>query len=305
MDATRIPVVFLLPALFAGTAAAQCQPIGDAEKARLIDYVQRKYKTPAAAHLGVADVAFVGSTCYRKLAFKSQDQRTPFYLELFAAPDLRFLARELLDSTLDPAVEERQKAEALTAGLTRGDPPARGNADAPVTIAVFSDFECPYCAGFAATMKDVLSTESGRVRLVFHYLPLAMHPWARPAAEAAACAQRQGYSFFWGLHDFLFEHQKELTLDILHPRLAEFAKDLPGFDQGKFAMCLVGRKTATQIDDDIAFAQRNGINATPTAFVNGQKTQIVSPEQVRTLIRQLAPEPRSVAASATGAKQDR
>jgi len=67
-------------------------------------------------------------------------------LELFAAPDLRFLTRDLLDTTVDPVVEERKKAEALAAGLTRGDVPARGKADAPVTIAVFSDFQCPYCA---------------------------------------------------------------------------------------------------------------------------------------------------------------
>ena len=288
MNAIRVSMVVLLPGIFAGIVNAQCPPFQDADKAKLIDYVQKKYKTPPTAHLGIADIAFVGTTCYRKVEFKSQDPRTSFHLELFAAPDLRFLTRELLDSHVDPAVEDRQKADALVAGLTRSELPVRGRSDAPVTIAVFSDFQCPFCAGFAATMKAALATESDKVRLVFHSFPLSMHAWARPAAEAAACAQQQGSPFFWELHDFMFEHQKELAPDTLQPKLAEFTKGLSGFDQGKFAMCLVERKTASQIDQDIAFGQQNGINGTPTAFVNGQKTQIVSPEQVRTLIRQLS-----------------
>ena len=302
MNATCVSTALILPFVLAGIAGAQCAPIQDADQARLIDYVQKKYKTPATMRLEVADVAFVGSTCYRKLAFKAQDPRTFFRLELFAAPDLRFLTRELLDSTVDPTVEDRHKAEALAAGLVRGDVPVRGRADAAVTMVVFSDFQCPYCAGFASTMKDVMSTEADKLRLAFHYFPLPMHPWARPAAEAAACAQQQGNAFFWAFHDFLFEHQKDLAPDTLHPKLAEFTRGLAGFDEGKFAMCVVERKTAAQIDQDIAFAQQNGTNATPTAFLNGQKTQVAAPEQVRTLIRQLDGAP---AAGGAGARPNR
>jgi len=301
-------LIFLsLPAFLAGVANAQCPPIQGADKAKLVDYVQKKYRTPATVHLEVADVAFVGSTCYRKPEFKAREPGTSFHLELFASPDLRFLTRELLDSRVDPAVEERQKAEALAAGLTRGDVPARGRADAPVTVAVFSDFQCPYCAGFAATMKRIPPTEADKMRLVFHFFPLPMHPWARPAAEAAACAQQQGNSFFWALHDFIFDHQKEIAPDTLQPKLAELAKGLSGLDQGRFALCVMERKTAAQIDRDVAFARQNGINATPTAFVNGEKTQIVSPEQVRALIRQLSesPEAARAAAASPQAKQGR
>lgn len=301
MNGIRVSMLFFLPGLFAGSVFAHCAPIQDAAKAKLIDYVQKKYKTPPTVHLEIANMALVAGTCYRKLEFKSQDPRTSFRLELFAAPDLRFLTRELLDSHVDPIAEERQKTEALEAGLTRGNVPARGRADAPVTIAVFSDFECPYCAGFAATMKQALAADSDNVRLVFHSFPLAMHPWARPAAEAAACAQQQGGQYFWALHDFMFEHQKEFTPNTLQSKLAEVTKGLPGFDQGTFAMCLVERKTAAQIDEDIAFGEQNGINATPTAFVNGQKTQIVSPEQVRTLVRQLS-EASKAAGANSGAK---
>lgn len=84
-------------------------------------------------------------------------------------------------------------------------------------------------------------------------------------------------------------------------------KALAGFDQGKFAVCVMERKTAAEVDKDVAFAQQNGINATPTAFINGQKTQVVAPEQLRTLIRQLSEgaKPASPAADPAPAKERR
>jgi protein-disulfide isomerase len=115
-----------------------------------------------------------------------------------------------------------------------------------------------------------------------------MHAWARPAAEAALCAQEQGDSYFWALHDFMFEHQKEIAPDTLQPKLAAAAKGFDGFDQSRFATCLVERRTAPRVEEDVAFAQKNGINATPTVFINGRQTKVVAPEQLRTIIQQLS-----------------
>ena len=291
MNAISVSMLVVGLACLPVAAQPQCRPLQSEDKVNLIDYVQKKYKTPRAAHLEMSEVSFVGSSCYRKIAFKAKEPQLSFHLTLFVAPDLRFLTAELLDSSVDPIEEEHAKAEGFAAGLLGKDAPIRGRADAPVTIAVFSDFQCPYCSSFAATMKDAMSPDSDKVKLVFHYFPLPMHPWARPAAEAAACVQQQGDSYFWAVHDFLFEHQRELSPEELYPRLAAFTKEEAGFDQSKFALCLVEKKTSAQIDRDVAFGQENGINGTPTAFVNGVKTQIVSPEQVRTLVRQLSGAP--------------
>ena len=287
MKLNCVTIALLAFATLAAAAPAQpsCAPIQDGDRAKLTTYVHKKYKVPASIKLEIADVSQIEANCYRKLVFQGADGGA-FHLELFASPDLRFLTRELLDSTIDPVVEERQKAEALASNLARPNFPARGKQDAPVTIAVFSDFQCPYCARFAAAMKEVGPTDADRVRLVFHNFPLPMHPWAKPAAEAAACAQQQGESYFWALHDYMFEHQKVLDRDNLLGKLAELTRRLKGFDQATFATCVIERKTTAEVEQEVAFAQQNGINATPTLFVNGQKTQAATVEQLRALIRQ-------------------
>jgi protein-disulfide isomerase len=295
MNAGFVAAVLLLPELFAATANAQCPLIRDADRTRLIDYVQKKYATPAGMRLEITGISPVAATCYRKFEFGATESNSRFHLELYASPDLRFLTRELLDSTVDPAIEERRKADALAAGLTRAGLPARGKSDASVTITVFSDFQCPYCSRLAETVREVWPEIAGKARLVFHTLPLPMHPWARPAAEASLCAKEQGEEFFWTLHDFMFEHQKEITPDALLPKLAAVAKGFPHFDQAQFASCLAEGKMAAKVDEDVAFAQRNGINATPTVFINGQRTKIVASDQLLTLVLQLSAAPKRTA----------
>jgi hypothetical protein len=143
MNTNSVTIALLLTACFAGNARSQCLPVQDSDRARLIDYVQKKYKAPASIQLEITGISPVASTCYRKLEFGAKGSNASFHLELYASPDLRFLARELLDSTVDPSIEERRKADALAAGLTRSDLPSIGKRDAPVTIALFSDFQCP------------------------------------------------------------------------------------------------------------------------------------------------------------------
>ena len=81
--------------------------------------------------------------------------------------------------------------------------PVRGKADAPVTLVVFSDFECPWCSKLEPILAELLSQNQDKLRIVFKHLPLPMHPQAEPAALAAIAAQKQGK--FWEMHDALFQ----------------------------------------------------------------------------------------------------
>lgn len=84
-----------------------------------------------------------------------------------------------------------------------GNSPAKGPANAKVTIVEYSDFECPYCAMAVPTIKQVLEAYPNDIKFVFKQYPLPMHQYAQKAAEASLCAQAQGK--FWEYHDKLFE----------------------------------------------------------------------------------------------------
>jgi protein-disulfide isomerase len=142
--------------------------------------------------------------------------------------------------------------------------PALGPATAPVTIIEFSDYQCPYCARAAATLKQLRGRYGEKVRLVFRDMPLvSIHPKAAKAAEAAACAGDQGK--FWEMSDSLFEHQQDLDPDGLKRRAGEV-----GLDAAAFAACLDSGRKAEEVQKDAAAAEELGLSGTPAFFINGR-----------------------------------
>lgn len=140
--------------------------------------------------------------------------------------------------------------------------PVRGKADAPVTLVVFSDFECPWCGKLEPLLAQVLAANPETVRVVFKHLPLPMHAQAEPAALAAIAAQRQGK--FWEMHDGLFAVQQWTPAAI-----TETATRI-GLDMTRFQADMNSQETRMQLAKDRADAQAAEVNATPSVFVNGQ-----------------------------------
>jgi len=158
---------------------------------------------------------------------------------------------------------------AVLSGIATSPRASLGPKDAPVTITMFSDFQCPYCAKLAKTLQDELPRiEDGKVRVVFVNLPLPSHPWARAAAEAAACAQASGGDAFWRLHDYLFEHQNELTSSNLREAVLAWSLGSPGLDASSFKACIEQGLGKQAVNDDIAIALQLGVRSTPTLFIN-------------------------------------
>ena len=147
--------------------------------------------------------------------------------------------------------------------------PSLGPANAPVTIIEFSDFQCPYCGRASSTVKQIHERYPQQVRIVYRNLPLdTIHPHARPAAEAAACANAQGR--FWEFHDQVFANQRALS----PPDLQRYAKAV-GLDVAAFDQCVSERKFQALVDFDLkaasvaaAAAGKRGLG-TPAFFVNG------------------------------------
>jgi protein-disulfide isomerase len=156
----------------------------------------------------------------------------------------------------DPPPPERKD---VPASLPSGDP-ARGNPAAKVTVHEWSDFQCPYCAGVEPTIDRVMKEYGTRIKLVWHDLPLPMHPDAPLAAQAAREALRQkGPKAFWSLHDQLFGHPQALARDVLDG----YARGL-GLDMAKWKAALDSGSHAGEIDADAKAADEAGFSGTPS-----------------------------------------
>lgn len=267
--------------------AGRCPSLGEAERARLISFIRLDYKLPAAAQVAVADDGTVFGSCFHRLIFAGDGGRRPFRAVMFASPDFRLLTDKVLNAVPDLREQARQRQE-FAAELLRGKLPSKGPESAPATLVVFSDFQCPFCAKMAKTLSELTASEGERVRVVYHYFPLAVHRWAEPAAEAGACAQEQSNAAFWSLHDFLFAHQGELNADNLRQHLGAWLEATSALDREAFETCLSEGRTSGQVEQDRMFGEESGVHATPTLFLNGEQIEGNTPDELRTAIRRIA-----------------
>ncbi len=137
-----------------------------------------------------------------------------------------------------------------------------GNPAAPVTMVVFSDFQCPFCRGLATTLRDLVQSNPN-VNLVFAHRPLPMHPDADAAALIAAAAHRQGK--FWAVHDLWMEMGGAVTRD----RMLAASKEA-GVDPGQFGVDLQDPALSHEVEHQKRVADAVNADGTPTSFVNGE-----------------------------------
>lgn len=140
--------------------------------------------------------------------------------------------------------------------------PFKGAADAPVVIAEFTDFQCPYCAKLGDIFAELLKLYPGKIKIVYKSYPLKSHRYAWKAAVAAMAAHQKGQ--FWKFHDRLFEHYKELDDE----KIMEIRKEF-GFDTPEFDALMRRPEVRLQVAKDRNEGQRIGVKGTPTVFING------------------------------------
>lgn len=172
-------------------------------------------------------------------------------------------------NTADGGLSDTNVGGSVSQNLADDDP-ILGNASAPVTLVEFGDFQCPFCKKFhEEARKEILDTyvETGKVKIVYRDFPLEnIHPAARPAAEAAECADEQGK--FWPYHDALYTRQDELakgTMDYV-----ALAKEL-GMNRAAFEKCVKDRKYKDEVTKDYEDGVKAGVDGTPALFINGKK----------------------------------
>lgn len=165
------------------------------------------------------------------------------------------------------------------------NPPwSRGSPDAPVTIEVFNDYQCPACASFNRELKKIEAEYKGSVRVVFRNHPLThIHKNAQAAARAAEAAGIQGK--FFEMVDRIYDgwaqwHESDEAVRFF----ASYAREL-GLDVDRFASDMDGVEVRRRILLDAKRALSLDVNATPTILVNGKNAGFPA-ENVRRAIKE-------------------
>lgn len=140
----------------------------------------------------------------------------------------------------------------------------RGNPDAPTTLLEYADFQCPYCEEAFPIVEEVRRRLGDSVRFVFRHFPLAKHPRAELAAQAAEAAGAQGR--FWEMYDRLFEARRRVEPDDLRRYAQELGLDLERFDAE-----LAGEVHLGRVREQYASGERSGVTGTPAFFVGEEQ----------------------------------
>ncbi len=260
--------------------AKACAKAGEASAVCAATRQKAKSMAPSACQTAIAESSFsadalekAGAACKKLAAWLCKDlgpdtqscsmvmEQTPTFPEGRCDTMLQKYGEVLAELQ---AREARRKplSPVQRTALESGSPLSFGPADAKVTLVVFTDFQCPYCARAETSLAAVRQRHPDDVRIVYRQFPLTFHTQARLAAEAALAAGEQGK--FAEYRDLLFAHQKALE----RPELVGYAKEL-GLDLRRFNEALDTRKYASTVDADLALGELALVNGTPTLFVNG------------------------------------
>lgn len=146
-----------------------------------------------------------------------------------------------------------------------------GNADAPVTLEIYGDFQCPACAHASEVIDELRREYGSRLKVVFYQFPLEMHAHALEAAMVAEAAGEQGH--FWPMHDVLYRYQP-IWSKVTDPTrfFVAYARtmglDLPRFEADAKSDAL---KARIQTEGEAGVAR--GVTNTPTIFINGNQVR--------------------------------
>jgi protein-disulfide isomerase len=245
----------------------------DVAAGKLVSFIESQSQT------GEGDVSVLSSErdgeLYR-VTVDFQGQEIPVFVSL----DGQYLIADIipLDPSLLPDVDQLNAGGAAghTGGATGevevlvGGSPMKGNANAPVTIVEFSDYQCPFCKNFFSETLSLLEKnyiDTGKVNLVYKDFPLSIHPQAQKSAEAARCVgDQKGDEGYFEMHDLLFIGQGSLSSD----NYKTWARSISGIDGDEFDSCLDSGKFASDVLSDFSYGQSLGVTGTPAFFVNGK-----------------------------------
>jgi protein-disulfide isomerase len=171
-----------------------------------------------------------------------------------------------------------KRPEPIVESISVGASPAQGPSNAPVTIVMFSDFQCPACSATEPILRKVMDQYPGKIRFVVRDYPLQeLHENASRAALAAAAANKQGK--FFEYIAILYKNQSALD----DASLAKYASQV-GLNPSQFELDFKSDATAAEVKKDIADGESYHITGTPTIFINGVRMRTLSADAFKAAI---------------------
>jgi cyclophilin family peptidyl-prolyl cis-trans isomerase/protein-disulfide isomerase len=143
-----------------------------------------------------------------------------------------------------------------------------GPVDAPVTIIVFSDYQCLQCAFLAASLRQIRLTHPDDVRLIYLHAPQINRDKDGLAIKVVEAADLQGR--FWEMHDLLFEKQNEwVTLSSMDFEAWVVAQvEGIGLDPIQFQSDFAGPLVAERLQQAFEVAPSDQLGTPPLLFIN-------------------------------------
>ena len=182
-------------------------------------------------------------------------------------------------SVAQDAATRREQAD-LMKKINVSGRPWRGAGSPKVTIVVYDDFQCPYCATmYHALFADSMKEYADRLRIILKDYPLfEIHPWAKRAAIDSNCLAEQNNDAYWDFSDYVHANQNEITGPGRDPKASLARLDAAALDAGKkhqldgkiLQACLKSQPDAL-LNASVKEAETLGVSSTPTLFINGDK----------------------------------
>ena len=148
---------------------------------------------------------------------------------------------------------------------------ARGPRTAPVTLEIYGDFQCPPCALASQAIDELQKQYAGKLRVIFHQFPLAMHKHALEAAMAAEAAGLQ--SKFWEMHEMLYQYQPVWSTATNAGFFFEAYAGQIGLNVEQFRADRKSPELQARVMADGDTGTARGVKNTPTLFINGSEVR--------------------------------
>jgi|GEM_PF-656833 protein-disulfide isomerase len=263
---------------------------GQTEMNRRIERQVRAYaEAPPDAQVLIGNRTPSGFTGYDNLPVTIEQKGTSKTFNFLLSKDgKKLLYMKEFDLSEDPYAKVVSK-------INLSGRPIRGQENAAVTIVVYDDYQCPFCARMYVTLvNEVMNRYRDRVRIVLKDFPIIeAHPWAMRAAIDSNCLAQQNSGAYWEFSDYIHTHQQDVNAKFKAPSgdsasaldiLAEETGKKHGTNAATLQACLT-QQDRTPVEASMMEGKSLGVSATPTLFVNGQELEgVLSTENLRLVI---------------------